>query len=112
MKTGCGKKVNIYHNEWFICGKKYSDGIRFCDECIKEQKAREHIDSMLPNEPELKEAPNKKYCWIEEYKNCSCTFIADKIADLPKYCPKHGSDKKHKIKIPNIKDIEKGYISG
>ena len=38
--SGCGKRISAYHNEWFICGKEYSGGVRLCDKCIHNQKVK------------------------------------------------------------------------
>jgi len=32
--------------------------------------------------------------WYEEYKNCSCSFVARRRRELPGYCPRHGNSKK------------------
>jgi hypothetical protein len=47
--------------------------------------------------------------WIEEYKHCSCTFIAEKEEELPGHCSKHGNPRKYKIKIPKVKKEDLGY---
>lgn len=49
-----------------------------------------------------------KMIWYEEYKTCSCTFIADKKEDLPGYCPRHFHDKRRRMKLPD-NDFERGY---
>lgn len=54
-----------------------------------------------------------KIIWLEEYKTCSCTYIADKKRDLPGYCPKHGTDRKYIIKLPDAPDgdtFDRGYV--
>jgi hypothetical protein len=34
MSEGCGKPISIYHNEYYICGKKYDGVEKFCDDCL------------------------------------------------------------------------------
>jgi hypothetical protein len=53
----------------------------------------------------------KKRLWLEEYKTCSCSFLAVSRADLPGYCQKHGTEKRHRIKISKAahENIELGY---
>lgn len=31
--------------------------------------------------------------WMEEYRKCGCTFVAQSKAALPGYCEKHGNDR-------------------
>jgi hypothetical protein len=38
--------------------------------------------------------------WMEEYKHCSCSFVAEKKEDLPGYCAKHGNSRNHLYKLP------------
>lgn len=30
---GCGKRIDLYHNEYAICGKDYSGKVYLCDKC-------------------------------------------------------------------------------
>lgn len=47
--------------------------------------------------------------WIEEYKHCSCTFIAEDEKDLPGHCPRHQNPVKYKLKIPKVNKEDLGY---
>lgn len=47
--------------------------------------------------------------WYEEYKHCACSFIAEKRAELPGYCPRHGNEKRRRLKLPD-KGFERGYV--
>jgi hypothetical protein len=49
--------------------------------------------------------------WYEEYRNCSCSFMARDKNDLPGYCPKHGNDKRIRKQVADVgyMDKELGY---
>lgn len=47
--------------------------------------------------------------WFEEYKHCSCSFVADLRRELPGYCPRHGNDKRRRLQLPD-NGIERGYV--
>jgi hypothetical protein len=49
--------------------------------------------------------------WFEEYKTCSCSFLALEKKDLPGYCEKHGTEKRRRMRVPNhdYKDEDLGY---
>lgn len=51
-----------------------------------------------------------KWRWLEEYRVCSCSFLARIKKDLPGYCALHGTDRRRApIRIP-ADDTEKlGY---
>jgi hypothetical protein len=53
----------------------------------------------------------KKQVWYEEYKTCSCSFIARDKTDLPGHCPRHQTPKRRRIRIPdqNYKPEDMGY---
>jgi hypothetical protein len=34
MSKGCGKPISIYHNEYYICGKKYDGEQVLCEDCL------------------------------------------------------------------------------
>lgn len=45
--------------------------------------------------------------WLEEYKHCGCSFVAEKKSELLGYCPKHANDRRRVIKLP--KPVPCGY---
>jgi hypothetical protein len=47
--------------------------------------------------------------YMEEYKHCSCSFIANKKKDLPAFCPRHQNPRKYIVKIPRVEEKELGY---
>lgn len=53
-----------------------------------------------------------KEVWMEEYKTCSCTFLAEKKSELPGYCEKHGNDYRHRISMVLTKEEEKKMKMG
>lgn len=50
-----------------------------------------------------------KWVWLEEYKNCSCSFIAVKKLELPGYCPRHATNRKYRTRIHD-EGFELGYV--
>lgn len=51
-----------------------------------------------------------KPIWLEEYNNCSCTFIADKKRELLGWCPRHGTPRKYAVKLLEPEEeYKKGY---
>ncbi len=47
--------------------------------------------------------------WFEEYRTCSCSFVADLRRDLPGYCPRHGHNKRRRLQLPD-NGIVRGYV--
>lgn len=50
-----------------------------------------------------------KMVWLEEYKRCGCSFIADKKSDLPGYCPRHFDDFRRRTRILDV-GFERGWV--
>lgn len=38
--------------------------------------------------------------WMEEYKSCTCSFVAAKRNELLGYCRDHGNDRRYVFKLP------------
>lgn len=52
----------------------------------------------------------KRPAFMEEYQQCSCTFIAFDKSDLPGYCAKHGTDKRRAPYRITATEQECGYV--
>lgn len=44
----------------------------------------------------------RRMVYYEEYKTCSCSFVAAKREDLPGYCPRHFTNRRRRIRIPDM----------
>jgi hypothetical protein len=53
-----------------------------------------------------------RWCYFEEYKHCSCSFVALKRSELLGYCQVHGNDYRHRMKLPYTKGDQLGYARG
>ena len=43
----------------------------------------------------------KRFCWLEEYQGCGCSFVGRTKRDMPGYCARHGSSAiRAPMKIP------------
>ncbi len=47
--------------------------------------------------------------WFEEYRTCGCSFVADKLSELPGYCPRHFHDKRRRTRLPDM-GFERGHV--
>jgi hypothetical protein len=55
---------------------------------------------------------SRRWVWLEEYEQCSCTNVTELRRDATGYCPRHFTDKKRITKLPNDgpNKLELGYV--
>jgi len=58
--AGCGKRIDLYHNEYALCGKDYDGKVYLCDKCEKlHNLVEQNAKPLLYERCELKEKTMK-----------------------------------------------------